>query len=402
MLQGTLILLTIQWAGACICYALARYGRTWSRILAWVLGVLGFLLLLGLGPTQLLQFLALSAIAVVCLSWKRPSVLRFALASIAGSVLAIAATDWYAQTVWGNVAREFPLESLADRLAYETEHPVPLSPDPSGEATSPTSVTAILPAGEALQKLDETYDRGYRYRSRNRSLEIAHASQLEKFINVTESFGVSRMPLPRPAFARRSGGPPIPLPQVKLICTDTEPAAVAAPLLAPPSEWNEHYHSRALANFANLSGWGYVQDRDHVAGFESHGFDEYFSRPDDNRPIEWQMLRIELVSLLKHDVPGVYISEFLPAMDELREAPVRPLDAFEERSLATLLAGGDIEAEVVGQHVRMLGSIRAAEKCLDCHTVEHGALLGAFSYVLLPAAAVEKQVQKRPLRSVPQ
>ena len=31
----------------------------------------------------------------------------------------------------------------------------------------------------------------------------------------------------------------------------------------------------------------------------------------------------------------------------------------------------------------MLGSLRATKECLQCHRVEHGALLGAFSYELL-------------------
>ena len=144
-------------------------------------------------------------------------------------------------------------------------------------------------------------------------------------------------------------------------------------------------------NFANLAGWGYVQDREHVAGFESHRFEDVPVGPDT----QWQTIRVELVSLLKHDQPMVYISEYLPAMDELRDAPVRPLDAFEERSLAVLVQGGDIEAEAMSHNVRMLGAIRAADKCLDCHTVEHGALLGAFSYVLLPAVLVEKTVVQK-------
>jgi len=30
----------------------------------------------------------------------------------------------------------------------------------------------------------------------------------------------------------------------------------------------------------------------------------------------------------------------------------------------------------------MLGSLRAAKQCLECHTAKRGDLLGAFSYVL--------------------
>ena len=156
MLRGVLILMAIQWAGACLCYGLARYGGTGSVILAWVLG--GFALFLSfIAPTGLLQFVALFAIGMVCLNWKRQSVARFGLLGIAGSVLALAAVDFYAQSVWGSVARKFPLESLADRLAYETAHRPPLSFGPLGEKTSrgasrnlPATDGRFAKAGSAL------------------------------------------------------------------------------------------------------------------------------------------------------------------------------------------------------------------------------------------------------------
>jgi hypothetical protein len=40
-----------------------------------------------------------------------------------------------------------------------------------------------------------------------------------------------------------------------------------------------------------------------------------------------------------------------------------------------------IVREEEGVH-RMLGSLRAAKQCLECHSAERGKLLGAFSYVL--------------------
>ena len=35
-----------------------------------------------------------------------------------------------------------------------------------------------------------------------------------------------------------------------------------------------------------------------------------------------------------------------------------------------------------GAEYQMLGSLRAAKPCLDCHNVQRGELLGAFSYRL--------------------
>src|SRR6185437_1648341 len=97
----------------------------------------------------------------------------------------------------------------------------------------------------------------------------------------------------------------------------------------------------------------------------------------------WLTVRVELVSMLKHDRPMVYVSEYLPNMNELREAPVRDLDPFERQALTALLAGDDLAADHDAGRVRALGSLRAANQCLECHQVKRGALLGAFSYEFL-------------------
>jgi hypothetical protein len=79
-----------------------------------------------------------------------------------------------------------------------------------------------------------------------------------------------------------------------------------------------------------------------------------------------------------------YLSKNLPRMDELRNAPTRSLDAFESESLKALQTGEDLQVRHGKNEIRMLGSIRAAKQCLQCHEVERGDLLGAFSYKLKP------------------
>jgi hypothetical protein len=69
-------------------------------------------------------------------------------------------------------------------------------------------------------------------------------------------------------------------------------------------------------------------------------------------------------------------------MDRLKKARTRPLDVFESEGLKRLQNGEDIVAEASLNHIRMMGSLRAAKKCLECHTGEHGELLGSFSYRL--------------------
>jgi hypothetical protein len=84
-----------------------------------------------------------------------------------------------------------------------------------------------------------------------------------------------------------------------------------------------------------------------------------------------------------------YLSRNLPRMDELRDAPTRPLDDFERARLEQLRAGRDLSAASAPRRIRMLGAIRARNSCLKCHSADTGDLLGAFSYDLrldLPAS----------------
>lgn len=87
--------------------------------------------------------------------------------------------------------------------------------------------------------------------------------------------------------------------------------------------------------------------------------------------------------MLKHDRPMVYVSKNLPNMNELRDAPVRELDAFEQQALTSLIEGEDLVTDVQPGRIRALGSLRAMRQCLQCHEVERGTLLGAFSYEFL-------------------
>jgi hypothetical protein len=70
-------------------------------------------------------------------------------------------------------------------------------------------------------------------------------------------------------------------------------------------------------------------------------------------------------------------------MDELREAPTRPLDDFEAAGLVELRRGEDLLLSDVADGRRVLGSIRSTNQCLGCHGGERGQLLGAFSYTLV-------------------
>jgi nitrate reductase cytochrome c-type subunit len=84
-------------------------------------------------------------------------------------------------------------------------------------------------------------------------------------------------------------------------------------------------------------------------------------------------------------------------MDQLSSdnVPTRSLDSFESKSLAQLWADEDVVVSHEGNEYRMLGSLRAARQCLECHSVQRGELLGAFSYSLRRNLAEEEHVSLR-------
>ena len=167
---------------------------------------------------------------------------------------------------------------------------------------------------------------------------------------------------------------------------DKRANALPAKTARPPEERDlTALGQRSLLDFANPIGLGYIKDREHVAGFQPHQFRQMPQLPvtDDAAKTEkWAVLRLELVSLLKHEQPVVYVTRALPRMEDVSGAPTRPLIPFEEKGLKALKAGDDLATETSGDRIRMVGSLRAGKQCLDCHQVKRGDLLGAFSWEL--------------------
>ncbi len=98
--------------------------------------------------------------------------------------------------------------------------------------------------------------------------------------------------------------------------------------------------------------------------------------------MELQLEKLELIGWLGRDTPQVYVLDHLPRMDEISssDVPTRGLDDFETSALDKLNDGEMIVVEEHGSGLRMLGAIRAIEDCKDCHDVQRGEMLGAFSY----------------------
>jgi hypothetical protein len=286
--------------------------------------------------------------------------------------------------------QRYPYVSLAELLKYEA----------AAKKAAPPRLTAE--ARKRLEATEKGFNAQQSWSVRAKSLQMLHSGEVENFIS-REGFGRERMPVPSPRYLEFPPTPPIAFapapsaslgqddaPRVALSGKGTTPAGT--PGLFPSTNLLMQFHDNGRFDFYNVEGLGHVKDRDHVAGFQPHQF-RYTATAVDLRggragpaapPAKerWLIQRLELVSLLKHEKPAVYVSRHLPRMQELKKAPTRPLDDFEGQALQALQEGEDLQAEATPNHIRMLGSIRAARQCLDCHEVKRGELLGAFSYDL--------------------
>ena len=56
----------------------------------------------------------------------------------------------------------------------------------------------------------------------------------------------------------------------------------------------------------------------------------------------WQVVRLELVSLLRYSEPRVYVAATMPAMDQLATVPHRALNEFERGALPSLESRQDV------------------------------------------------------------
>jgi hypothetical protein len=113
----------------------------------------------------------------------------------------------------------------------------------------------------------------------------------------------------------------------------------------------------------------------------------------DDKKEEWKVRKVQLVGLVKHKDPVVYVTEKMKEMKETKEVPTRALDAFEKRGLEVIRGGDNLKAEKRDKEMRVMGPLYAGQRCVTCHATK-GELLGAFSYVLerVPLEA-EKEAQ---------
>ncbi len=214
---------------------------------------------------------------------------------------------------------------------------------------------------------------------RHRYLAALHANATRRFVD-SAGFGVGRMVRIEPTEKTLDPGPRPDVPQESDYFNPGfagRPEDVAGrPALSAAGK----LHDAGFLDFVNPRGFGYVKDRRRVAGFQPHGFTKMPGPAG-----AWEVARLELVGLLMHDTPVVYVSAKLPRMDDLKGAPTRPLDRFEAAALAALRGGADLHLGDGPDAGRFVGAVRSTSQCAECHEADRGALLGAFAYRLRPA-----------------
>jgi hypothetical protein len=363
--------LILSWVLLCLVNGVVRLPRypvlaAFICLLAFLIGQLSLTNFLPVFlPTVVLQvFLLCGALAAWSVSQRRPRL--FLQLSCLATVVAYGITGCSAlyelqQNI--RLREQYPLESLEGRL------PTPRRPPREG--------TLSVAAARRLDQLEDEFHRESSFSwGRERYLRRLHEGTVALFVN-SPGFGVTRMSGIDPESLARGVRTEPPVPQPESAVSTGGPSGNAEGNVRPSDNFLLlELHRDGLMDFLHPAGFGYLKDHRSVAGFQAH----HFSRAPKPVPYYLRLQTLDLVGLVVHEAPVAYVSAHLPRMDELREAPTRPLDGFESAGLAALRGGEDLVVREANAALRMLGAIRSTKQCLACHGGERGDLLGCFSY----------------------
>ncbi len=131
------------------------------------------------------------------------------------------------------------------------------------------------------------------------------------------------------------------------------------------------------------------------------GKDGMIRIPTDDKKEVWKVCKVQLVGLVKHPDPVVYLADKVPNMKDAKDVPTRELDAFEKAALTAIKEGKEtLKVEKRGKEMRVLGPIYAGQRCVTCHE-QKGQMLGAFSYQLERVPFDPEKEKNTPVPRIP-
>ena len=324
-----LIIAVVVWAVLlAIVYEIARSSRGFGGVHRFlshstlVFFFVSFALFL-----QALLTLALAYVFRLFMSTPRAVVAAFLIAMVVsfGFALSVSVSEIHRLA---RLRQEFPIESLSNRLAYESRVP-PVDASPMTSTFTPLSRDVEMQLVEVENRRHHGNRPAWRDHDRARRLAELHQQTADRFA-VVAGFGAARM-LAMPVVSnpgKLSNAGPIRMPWPRAANSshrqDASPEVVetAAPVVQLPDFSLRDMHNGGVNDFLNEERMGYIQNAAHVVGFEPHQFTKLPAPAVcDELERKWTVVRLELISLLKHETPAAYVSEHLPRMDELRDAP---------------------------------------------------------------------------------
>lgn len=372
--------------GVAVGFTLVLYltAKAWGNVAAFSVSMLAAIASCLLTPVLAFHFFTTTLLMLGAVRMNaKPRVSVFC--SMAGAVVSYSLVLIFSFSIyrnWIEMEKEFPIVSLKNRLAYESSHP-------EFKAT-PVHLSGEVEAN--LTSLEVDREESGWGGIRVETLERLH-NKNELDFALQRGFGVGRMigmnrqwvELPEYAPVRQPGNVKAHVPE-----QGTNNETEYAP--APSVDDMEYMHRESNYQFLDQERFGYIAERGRVAGFEPHHIGQVPELFDDNQ--NWQVTRLELISLLRHKEPVAYVSDYLPDMEELQGVPTRKLTAFESSAIEKLRTEEDVVIDEGANQIRMVGSLRAAKDCMSCHSVSRGVLLGAFSYDIsrvkpIPTPALE-------------
>ena len=296
---------------------------------------------------------------------KRAAVFLVALFAAIGFYFAFTKLwqPWVKET---DARKQLAFASIADRL-------------PKGKPITPIK-PLDAEAKKRWQEVDDRHDSSQRYRAE--LLKALHEKTRRFFVESPGAGSERGIPIMPEDILLDNWGDGVLVQQPGQPADFPASAGEALTRVQPDDEFHS-VHKNGMHNFLFPSKFGFVKDRQHVAGFKPHGFRYLSSELREGK--KWRVDHVQLIGILTQENPVVYLTDKLPSMEQIRQDKVRSPDFFEEAGLPSLRAGEDLYIVSKGETLRMLGALRATKTCQKCHDAEIGDLLGAFSYTLRPA-----------------